>query len=64
MSKEWIIDVLGDLRGFAIANAMPTLAEQLDEAITVAAVEIGQIGPGGYIEANGTEAGRPAGTTF
>ncbi|CTQ33375.1 hypothetical protein [Jannaschia rubra] len=45
MSKEWIIDVLGDLRGFAQANAMPTLAAQLDESIMVAATEIAQTSP-------------------
>lgn len=57
MSKEWIIDVLGDLRGFAQANAMPTLADQLEEAIMVAATEIAQLAP---VQAgrNGAETGR------
>ena len=60
MSKEWIIDVLGDLRGFAQANAMPTLAESLDEAIMVAATEIAQTPP---VQAgrNGAETGRCVG---
>lgn len=40
MAKEWVIEVLGDLRGFARTNDLPTLAEQLDEAITVALTEI------------------------
>ena len=60
MSKEWIIDVLGDLRGFARANAMPVLADQLEEALVVAALEIApspetQAGP------DGAETGRHAG---
>lgn len=42
MSKDWIIEVLGDLRRFAKANAMPSLAELLDEAIVTATVEIAQ----------------------
>ena len=57
MSKEWIIDVLGDLRGYARANALPTLAEQLEEAITVASVEITQITPN-PVGCNGAEIGR------
>lgn len=60
MSKEWIIDVLGDLRSFAQANAMPTLAEQLEEAIMVAAAEIVQVAPV-QVGRNGAETGRCAG---
>lgn len=44
MANEWIIDVLGDLRAFAVDNALPTLADQLDEALAVAAVEVAQEG--------------------
>ena len=40
MSQEWIIDVLADLRQYAIRNYYIGLAEQLDDAIVVAAVEI------------------------
>lgn len=40
MSQEWIIDVLADLRQYAIRNYYMGLAEQLDDAIVVAAVEI------------------------
>lgn len=46
MPNEWIIDVLGDLRAFASDNDMPTLADQIDEALAVAAVEIAQDGVG------------------
>lgn len=41
MAKEWIIDVLGDLRGFAQTNDLPTLADQLEETLVVAVAEIG-----------------------
>ncbi|GIT91267.1 hypothetical protein JANAI62_17230 [Jannaschia pagri] len=64
MSKNWIIEVLGDLRGFAVMNDLPTLADQLEEAIVVAIAEIppedtASAGAG----PNGAEAGRFAGTT-
>lgn len=61
MSKEWIIDVLGDVRGFATANGLPTLADQLEEAIAVAAIEIAQITPG-QAGLDGAEVGRHVGT--
>lgn len=59
MSKQWIIDVMGDLRGFAQTNAMPALSAQLEEAIAVASAEIEQVAPmqaGRY----GAETGRCA----
>ncbi len=37
MSRDWMIDVLADLRSFAGANFMPGLAEHLDDAIMIAA---------------------------
>lgn len=40
MTNEWMIDVLTDLRKFATKQAMLDLAEHLDDAILVAAVEI------------------------
>ena len=40
MSNNWIIEVLGDLRGFAISNDMPALASSLEDAIVVAVSEI------------------------
>lgn len=40
MCNEWIIDVLSDLRGFAVKQAMPDLAEHLDDAILMAAAQI------------------------
>jgi hypothetical protein len=40
MTNEWMIDVLADLRNFAAKQAMLELAEHLDDAILVAALEI------------------------
>ena len=40
MSQEWMIDVLVDLRQYALKNYYVGLAEQLDDAIIVAAVEL------------------------
>ncbi|WP_335947452.1 hypothetical protein [Salipiger bermudensis] len=40
MRHEWIIDVLTDLRGYARANALEALAEQLADAQAVAEVEL------------------------
>ncbi len=40
MGHDWVIHVLSDLRQFAQQNELPLLSEQLDEALTTAAVEI------------------------
>ncbi|MCA0964246.1 hypothetical protein [Salipiger bermudensis] len=40
MRHEWIIDVLTDLGGYARANALEALAEQLEGARAVAEVEL------------------------
>lgn len=40
MTHEWMIDVLADLRQYAIRNYYLDLAEQIDDAIVVAAVEL------------------------
>lgn len=40
MTNEWMIDVLTDLRSFAEKQAMLDLAEHLDDAILVAAMEL------------------------
>ena len=40
MAQDWIIDVLADLRLYAIRNYHMRLAEQLDDAILVAATEL------------------------
>ncbi|EBA12270.1 hypothetical protein [Roseobacter sp. CCS2] len=40
MGRNWIIDVLADLRRFARDNDLPLLSAQLEEAGLVAEVEI------------------------
>ena len=40
MQNEWILDVLTDLRSFAETNALPQLAEHLDDAKLIASAEI------------------------
>jgi hypothetical protein len=40
MAHEWIIDVLLDLRTFAVKNDMNALAAQLDDTKLMAAIEI------------------------
>ncbi len=49
VKKDWMIDVLADLRVCALNNSMTELAEHLDDAILVAASEIAR--------ASGREAG-------
>lgn len=41
MKADWVIDILRDIRQFSEKNGMVELAEQLDDAIFVAALEIG-----------------------
>jgi hypothetical protein len=41
MIAYWVIDILKDIRQFSEKNGMVELAEQLDDAIFVAAREIG-----------------------
>lgn len=41
VKADWVIDILKDIRQFSEKNGMPELAEQLDDAIFVAACEIG-----------------------
>ena len=40
MKANWVIDILQDIRQFSEKNGMVELAEQLDDAIFVAASEI------------------------
>lgn len=46
MRNVWILDVLADLKSFARNNDMGALAEQLDDAMLVAAGEIASSGRG------------------
>ncbi len=40
MGKNWIIDVLADIRTFALQNDLPELADHLNETMLVARTEI------------------------
>lgn len=40
MRSDWILDVLADLRSFAMSNELPALAEQLDDTAIIALAEI------------------------
>lgn len=42
MSNTWIIEVLGDLRGFAAKNGMPNLSASLEDTLVVALAELPQ----------------------
>ncbi|MFA3917135.1 hypothetical protein [Ruegeria hyattellae] len=41
--NDWILDVLADLKTFASANGLETLAEQLGDTRLIAAVEIAKL---------------------
>lgn len=40
MSDEWIIDVLTDLKAYAVKNGLSVTADQLDDARLIAMTEI------------------------
>ncbi|MEO0680178.1 MAG: hypothetical protein AAF192_07165 [Pseudomonadota bacterium] len=50
MTHDWMIDVLADLRQYAVRHYYMDLAEQIDDAIVVAAVELRSGAEGGEIE--------------
>ncbi|CUH77949.1 hypothetical protein SAMN04488093_107128 [Tropicibacter naphthalenivorans] len=49
MGHDWILDVLTDLKTFARANGMPSLASQLDDTAFVAQAEIASLAEGNGI---------------
>ncbi|MFO8127726.1 hypothetical protein [Yoonia sp.] len=53
MGRDWIIDVLADLRSFARDNDLPMLTAQLEEAGLVAEVEIASRGEESRPQARG-----------
>lgn len=57
--QDWVIDVLADLKCFARSNGLPDLAEQLDDTIHIALVELTRLRPdaAGMTSRNETEAG-------
>ena len=65
MGRNWIIDVLADLRSFAELNDLPMLAAELRQATAVAQAEL-ELVPGGSpgaAEGNGTRGFSDAGRT-
>jgi hypothetical protein len=63
VKKDWMIDVLADLRACALNNEMTKLAEHLDDAIVVAASELSrasgqEAGLGGCCDEVGDVSGR------
>ena len=64
MKAYWVIDILKDIRQFSEKNGMVELAEQLDDAIFVAASEIGVklAGPGSVDAGTGRARGVPRAT--
>lgn len=59
MTNDWILDVLADLKSFALRNNLTTLAEQLDDTTLVAATEIAsrEAGPTGAGQGHGATDG-------
>lgn len=43
MRSDWILDVLADLKTFALSIDLPALAEQLDDTAIVAMAEIASL---------------------
>ena len=43
MTNDWVLDVLADLKAFARSNGLSVLADQLDDAILIAAAEIASL---------------------
>ena len=43
MRNDWILDVLADLKTFALSVELPALAEQLDDTAIVALAEIASL---------------------
>ncbi|KIN60176.1 hypothetical protein Z945_1143 [Sulfitobacter noctilucae] len=53
MRSDWILDVLADLKTFALSMDLPGLAEQLDDTALVAMAEIASLEERLQAQANG-----------
>lgn len=40
MGHDWIFEVLGDLRDYALANGLPAVAAKAEETLAVARAEV------------------------
>ena len=60
---DWILDVLADLKEFALSADLPNLAEQLDDTALIALAEIASVEEGkrGQAYAKETNAGTHTG---
>ena len=58
MRHDWILDVLADLRAYALTNGLPQLATELDAALRTAGREIAG-GSGGSGDGGGGPPGAP-----
>lgn len=52
MRHDWILEVLSDLRSYALRNGLPDLAERVDQTLRAARIELRHAdpdegGPGG-----------------
>lgn len=60
MADDWIFNLLGDLRRFALANGLPALAAQIETTERVAAVELAARNDAGEADPMmGGQGGRP-----
>jgi hypothetical protein len=48
--NEWVLDVLADIKSFAVANNLTALADQLDQTRQIAAAEIASQPEDGTLE--------------
>jgi len=46
MGHDWVLDVLGDIKSYAVANGLHGLADKIDEAIRVAREELSGLDAG------------------
>ena len=53
MQSDWILDVLADLRTFALSRDLPMLAEHLDDSALIALAEIAALQERNSGEAHG-----------
>ena len=63
MQHDWILDVLADLKSFALTNGLPALAEQLEDSRMVAMAEVASKEEGAEFGLRCTDA-KAGGNTF
>lgn len=53
--KHWMLDVIVDLRSFAIANDLGALADHLDETLVIATAELASLNDTAGARTNGKQ---------